>query len=236
MGWYYSGMAPLTQEKTLAGAGNEPARLLAFGDIHGCRTALQALLAQVVPRETDQLVFLGDYIDRGPDSAGVIDELLVLQARFPHSVFLRGNHEQMLIDVLAGENPITFLFNGGDKTIASYEARGGWPPPREHRRFLDSLPALYRAEGFVFVHAGLRPGTPLADQRPDDLLWIRQEFLESSGDWGETVVFGHTHREDPLLEEHRIGLDTGCVYGGRLTCCDVFTRRCWQAVGLGAGG
>ena len=235
MGWYYSGMAPLTQEKTLTGAGNEPARLLAFGDIHGCRSALQALLAQVALRETDQLVFLGDYIDRGPDSAGVIDELLALQARFPHSVFLRGNHEQMLIDVLAGENLTTFLFNGGDKTIASYEARGGWPPPRKHRRFLESLPAIYRAEGFVFVHAGLRPGTPLADQDPDDLLWIRQEFLDSSDDWGEIVVFGHTPREEPLLTAARIGLDTGCVYGGRLTCCDVLTRRCWQVVGHKAG-
>ena len=204
-------------------------RLLAFGDIHGCRTELLALLAQVSPGAGDQLVFLGDYVDRGPDSAGVIDDLLAVRARFPASVFLRGNHEQMLLDVLAGADPTTFLFNGGGRTIASYEARGGWPPPGEHRLFLENLPLLYRSAGFVFVHAGLRPGTPLAEQGADDLLWIRQEFLECPDDWGATVVYGHTPRDAPLFEPGRIGLDTGCVYGGRLTCCDVLTRRCWQS-------
>jgi len=216
-------------ETIIPGGGNR--RLLAIGDIHGCRTALQDLLAHVAPTVHDQLVFLGDYVDRGPDSAGVIDDLLALRKRFPASVYLRGNHEQMLLDVLAGADPVTFLLNGGGKTIASYQRRGGWPLPAEHRRFLEALPSLYQSEDFIFVHAGLRPGTPLAEQGPDDLLWIRHEFLDSADGWGETVVFGHTPREEPLLEEHRIGLDTGCVYGGRLTCCDVLTRRCWQVAG-----
>lgn len=219
-----------------ASSDRSPQRLLAFGDIHGCLTALQELLTRVSPSEDDQLVFLGDYVDRGPDSAGVIGELLALRARWPRSVFLRGNHEQMLLDVLGGENPTTFLFNGGRNTIASYQARGGWPPSREHRLFLETLPMRYETDGFIFVHAGLRPGTPLAEQDPDDLLWIRQEFLDSSDDWGKSVVFGHTPRKEPLLASTRIGLDTGCVYGGHLTCCDVLTRRCWQVVGLRAGG
>ncbi|MCM2264320.1 MAG: serine/threonine protein phosphatase [Desulfuromonadales bacterium] len=214
--------------RSLADCEHGPARLLAFGDIHGCRRPLAALLEQVAPTADDQLVFLGDYIDRGPDSAGVIDDLLELRARFPRTVYLRGNHEQMLIEVLAGGNPATFLFNGGKKTIASYRARGAWPPSADHLEFFEQLPLLYATERFIFAHAGLRPDLPLAEQSPDDLLWIRAEFLDSSYNWGETVVFGHTPREKPLLAENRIGLDTGCVYGGRLTCSDVLTRQIWQ--------
>lgn len=207
----------------------QPDRLLAIGDIHGCRRQLQGLLAQVKPAAGDRLVFLGDYVDRGPDSAGVIADLIALGKTFPGSIFLRGNHEEMLLDVVAGNDPSTFLFNGGGRTIASYQALGGWPPPAEHLAFLGSLPTAYETECFIFVHAGLLPGIPLAEQRPDDLLWIRGEFLGSDYDWGKPVVFGHTPRERPLLEPGRIGLDTGCVYGGTLTCCDVLTRRCWQS-------
>lgn len=204
-------------------------RLLAIGDIHGCLEPLRALLARVAPAPDDQLVFLGDYVDRGPDSAGVIEELLALRVQLPHTVFLRGNHEQMLLEVLAGHDPLTFLFNGGDQTIASYRARGGWPPPASHVNFLNTLPTRYETAGFVFVHAGLRPGVAVAHQSPDDLLWIRQEFLQSTEDWGKTVVFGHTPRETVWMSKTRIGLDTGCVYGGCLTCCDVLTGRCWQS-------
>lgn len=209
--------------------GRPVSRLLAVGDIHGCLGPLRALLLVVAPTADDQLVFLGDYIDRGPASAEVIDELLALRERFPASVFLRGNHEQMLLDVLAGEDPDTFLGNGGGKTIASYRARGGWPPPVEHLAFFEQLPTLYATGAYIFVHAGLRPGLPPQEQRPADLLWIRQEFLTSDYAWGSTVVFGHTPRETPLLTAARIGLDTGCVYGGRLTCCDVLTGQIWQA-------
>lgn len=206
-----------------------PARLLAIGDIHGCRRSLADLLGRVAPTADDHLVFLGDFIDRGPDSAGVIDDLLELRARFPGTDFLRGNHEQMLLDVLAGGDPSTFLFNGGDKTIASYRARNAWPPPAEHQEFFNQLPACLVTERFIFVHAGLRPGLPLQGQHSDDLLWIRHEFLDSDYAWGKPIVFGHTPREEPLLTESRIGLDTGCVYGGRLTCCDVLSRLYWQS-------
>lgn len=205
-----------------------PGRLLAFGDIHGCRNALRELLAQVAPTADDRLVFLGDYVDRGPDSAGVIDDLLVLRERFPATVFLRGNHEQMLLDVLAGDNPATFLANGGGKTIVSYRAGRGWPPPPEHLAFFAELPAMHITDRFIFAHAGLRPGVPVDRQLPTDLLWIRHEFLDSPYDWGKPVVFGHTPRQEPLLTMSRIGLDTGCVYGGKLTCCDVLTRTVWQ--------
>lgn len=205
-----------------------PGRLLAFGDIHGCRQALGELLTQVAPTADDRLVFLGDYVDRGPDSAGVIDDLLALREHFPATVFLRGNHEQMLLDVLAGDNPATFLANGGGKTIASYRAGRGWPPPPEHLAFFEELPAIHTTGRFIFAHAGLRPGVPVGRQLPADLLWIRHEFLDNPYDWGQTVVFGHTPRQEPLLTMSRIGLDTGCVYGGKLTCCDVLNRKIWQ--------
>lgn len=207
-----------------------PHRLLAIGDIHGCRMQLRALLDKVIPGKDDQLVFLGDYIDRGPDSAGVVEDLLNLQEHLPNTVFLCGNHEQMLIDVLAGSDPATFLFNGGAQTIASYQKTlGTWPPPAIHQAFFQSLRTNYETEQFIFVHAGLRPGLPLAQQNREDLLWIRAEFLWSEADWGKTVVFGHTPRQEVLLGKHRIGLDTGCVYGGCLTCCDVLSRQCWQS-------
>jgi serine/threonine protein phosphatase 1 len=204
-------------------------RLLAIGDIHGCLSQLCTLLDQVAPTTHDQLVFLGDYVDRGPDSAGVVETLLELRARLPHTVFLRGNHEQMLLDVLGGDDPAIFLINGGEQTIASYRKRGGWPPPAAHQDFYRNLTYSFETEKFIFVHAGLRPGTPLARQHPADLLWIRQTFLSSDEDWGKTVVFGHTPRQTVLVSKTRIGLDTGCVYGGRLTCCEVLSGHCWQS-------
>ena len=203
-------------------------RLLAVGDIHGCRSLLDELLEEVAPEDRDQLVFLGDYVDRGPDSRGVIERLLELRDRWPQTVFLRGNHEQMFLDYLEDRQRLPFLINGGQTTLESYG--GGSMPaiPDRHRDFLNSLPTSYVRGDFIFVHAGLRPGTPLADQDEEDLLWIRGEFLDSDFDWGKTVVFGHTHLEKPFVAERRIGVDTGAVYGKVLTCCDVRSRRFWQ--------
>lgn len=204
-------------------------RLLAIGDIHGCLSELNSLLGKTGPNDQDQLVFLGDYIDRGPDSAGVIEELLRIQDKWPRTVFLCGNHEQMLLDYLSGSNKALFLANGGMETMVSYQTKVGWPPPASHQQFLNSLCDRYETAGFIFVHAGLRPGIALKDQVRDDLLWIRTDFLESDYDWGKPVVFGHTPRQEPLLTRSRIGLDTGCVYGRKLTCCDLLSGRIWQA-------
>lgn len=204
-------------------------RLLAVGDIHGCLRQLTELLAQVAPTDLDQVVFLGDYVDRGPDSAGVIDYLINFAGSFPATVFLRGNHEQMFADYLAGRDPSAFLINGGLKTLASYHKLGQWPVPATHRAFLDALRSSYETPDFIFVHAGMRPGIPLAEQDDLDLAWIRREFISSDYDWGKPVVYGHTPVEEPVLSDKRLGLDTGCVYGRRLTCCEVRTRRIWQA-------
>lgn len=204
-------------------------RLLAIGDIHGCLRQLEELLGRVAPTDRDRVVFLGDYVDRGPDSAGVIDCLIEFGRTFPATVFLRGNHEQMFTDYLEGRDPAAFLLNGGLQTLGSYHDRGLWPIPRGHRDFLADLVDSYQVDDCIFVHAGLRPGVPLADQDPRDLLWIRREFIDSDYDWGKIVIYAHTPLEEPFLSETRMGLDTGCVYGRRLTCCEVRTRQCWQA-------
>lgn len=204
-------------------------RLLAVGDIHGCLDQLHALLDQVAPAPEDRVVFLGDYIDRGPASAGVIDYLIEFSETSPSSIFLRGNHEQMFVEFLDGRDAEMFLINGGLKTLDSYRTHGLWPIPSSHRRFFETLRNYYETEDHIFVHAGLRPGIPLAEQESADLLWIRREFITSDYDWGKTVVYGHTPHMEPLLSDSRLGLDTGCVYGRQLTCCDVLTRRIWQA-------
>jgi len=204
-------------------------RLLAVGDIHGCLSDLQRLMARVEPQASDQVVFLGDYIDRGPDGRGVIDYLLSFGRRFPRSVFLKGNHEAMFLDFLAGRNQALYLFNGGGTTLESYQEQAGIRIPRAHLDFLASLETSFSTEEFIFVHAGLRPGVPLDEQQEHDLLWIRDEFIYSDYDWGQTVVFGHTPLQEPFCTDNKIGLDTGAVYGRALTCCDVRQRRFWNS-------
>lgn len=205
-------------------------RLLAIGDIHGCRDQLQGLLNQVAPTVNDRLVFLGDYIDRGDDSPGVLDDLLALQRQLPKTVFLKGNHEQMLLEYLAGDLGIGYLLNGGSATLQQYGRRGTPRLPPSHRDFLGNLQLSWRQDGFLFVHAGLKPGVAIADQSENDLLWIRQEYLSHPDpcEWGVVVVHGHTPQQEVTLESCRIGLDTGAVYGRRLSCCDVLTRQTWQ--------
>ncbi|MDH3455101.1 MAG: serine/threonine protein phosphatase, partial [Desulfuromonadales bacterium] len=190
---------------------------------------LKALLAQVVPTPADQVLFLGDYVDRGPASAGVIDYLIEFSRSFPATLFLRGNHEQMFTDYLDGRDPTAFLMNGGLMTLNSYQSSGQWPVPPAHRAFIANLIDYYETDDYIFAHAGLRPGIPLAEQDSNDLLWIRREFIGSDYDWGKAVVFGHTPFQEPLLTETRLGLDTGCVYGRQLSCCEVRTRQIWQA-------
>lgn len=184
-----------------------------IGDIHGCLKPLQRLMAQVRPSEADELIFLGDYVDRGPDSRGVIDYLLTVQGRH---TFLMGNHERMFLDFVQGKERSLFLYNGGTATIESY---GGLRRiPATHLTFLDRLKLYYETDDYLFVHAGIRPGIPLEEQDESDLLWIREEFYAHSGHYPKTVVFGHTPMREVLMENDRIGIDTACVYGNKLTC------------------
>lgn len=200
--------------------------LYVIGDLHGCLAPLQRLLEHLEPDPArDTLIFVGDYIDRGPDSKGVVDYLLSLRGRFPAErlIFLKGNHEAMFLDFLAGKDRELFLFNGGASTLEDYWGKD-WSQaeklvlPPDHALFYQELRPFYATDDYLFVHGGLRPGVPLEEQTEEDLLWIRGEFIASSEDFGRRVVFGHTPFRQPLILPNKIGIDTGLVYGNFLTC------------------
>lgn len=203
--------------------------ILAVGDLHGRGDLLRQLLNEALPAQPPdtQLVFLGDYIDRGPDSQGVLRVLMALKERRPETVLLLGNHERMLLDALQGQRVEMFMQNGGLETLRSY----GLTPermremPASHVEFLRGLPLWHESQDYIFVHAGLRPGVPLAGQQERDLLWIRGEFIYGQGDFGKTVVFGHTHFEQALQIPGLIGIDTGAGFGRALTCVKLPERQ-----------
>ena len=170
----------------------------------------------------DQLIFIGDYIDRGSSSLEVVDYLIDLKKRLPATIFLKGNHEDMLENYLNGSDRFTYLLNGGQRTLDAYLNRpdnpGEYPVPPAHLKFFKSLHLYHQTDDYIFVHAGLRKKVPLESQKTIDLLWIRDEFIFSDFDFGKRVIFGHTPFKEPLVQTHKIGIDTGAVYGNRLTC------------------
>jgi serine/threonine protein phosphatase 1 len=210
-------------------------RVYAVGDVHGCLdrlTTMHVLIAEDLaarPIVTPVLVHLGDLIDRGPDSAGVVGLLSAVPpiAGLP-TVNLMGNHEQMMLDALFAKDigPASlWMDNGGEPSLLSWNVpRGAGVPlwadhiPPGHLRFLRELKASHRIGPYFFVHAGVRPGVPLARQTLDDMLWIREPFLSYADDLGAVVVHGHTPRAEPEIRRNRIGIDTGAVMGGKLTC------------------
>lgn len=194
-----------------------------IGDIHGCSSALSELLALVEERATS-FVFLGDYIDRGPDSKGVIDLLLEFRTRHPRTITLMGNHEMMLLEYLHGRDEDFFLHAGGRETLASYGISPDTGPesvakqlPATHLKFFKELPLLWEDQHGLYVHAGLEPGVDLNRQAAACCLWIRDEFIRSMHWFGKPVLFGHTVFKKPLVQRNKIGIDTGAVYGGQLT-------------------
>ena len=210
-------------------------RVYAIGDVHGCLDRLRAihdLIAEdLAARPVDEavLVHVGDYVDRGPDSAGVV-ALLAAGAPVPNvlTVNLMGNHEHMMLAALAtGETETTelWLANGGADTLQSWGVPRSaqpreWPTylPMPHLMFLRDLALRHEVGGYLFVHAGIRPGIPLDRQSRHDLMWIREPFLSWSELFGPVVVHGHTPRQEPVVRPNRIGIDTGAVMGGVLTC------------------
>ncbi len=202
-------------------------RVFIVGDIHGCLDMLERLLDKIDwnPDCGDRLIFLGDYIDRGENSKGVLDLLVDISARSPFVQFLIGNHEHIFLEYLNTGKISTFLLNGGDATLESYRrdesSEGGVEIPHDHIAFLRSLEHWIELEDYYVVHAGFRPGIDLEKQAFEDLIWIRDAFIFSNYDFGKKIVFGHTPFHEPLLEKNKIGLDTGAVYGNKLTCLEL---------------
>ncbi|RUL87413.1 metallophosphoesterase [Tautonia sociabilis] len=218
-------------------------RLLALGDIHGCLAALDAVLDAARIGPDDTLVTLGDYVDRGPDSRGVIDRLIALESRC-RLVPLRGNHDLMFADGLATfcrdpdrfaepwSSPIlmTWLECGGFETIESYGGLDAVPP--EHAAFLGRLRNWHETDRFLFVHANYDPDSPLDGQPEDLLLWTSlREFEPGPHRSGKPVVVGHTSQKNGeiLDRDHVLCLDTYCYGGGWLTLIDLGSGALWQA-------
>ena len=204
--------------------------ICAVGDIHGSLSKLRTLIArcrQYADGRPMTFVFLGDYIDRGPDSAGVVRCLMDLQSAAPdHVIALKGNHEAMALGVIDGAfRQHDWLVQGGAATLRSYGAERASELPRAHVEWLRSLPLCHDDSRRLFVHAGINPARPLDAQVEHDLLWIREPFLSDRRDFGRLIVHGHTPSETgaPDLRTNRLNLDTGAVFGGPLTAA-VFGR------------
>jgi len=211
-------------------------KIFAIGDIHGCFDKLQRLILEIkADPANDTLVFICDYIDRVDGGRDVVDYILKLKKTFQNVICLRGNHESMLLRFLDGVEDDIYLANGGFATLKAYGiSRSDTPKvrkkkiPPDHLKFFKSLLPYYETDQFIFVHAGLIPGRELNEQSLYDMQWIRQTFIDSDDDFGKQVVFGHTHFSEPLVEDNKIGIDTGAVYGGRLTCVELPALKFYQ--------
>ena len=227
----------------------EGERVYAVGDVHGCADQFGALLAAIDaddaargPADT-MLVLLGDLIDRGPDSRGVVERAMRLAAS-PRFALLKGNHEEMLLRAATGHRPSLQLFNryGGRETLMSYgvdaaaydeasfeelEALIVAAVPAAHRAFLDAGKPHLTIGDYLFVHAGIRPGISLAEQVGADLRWIRDPFLSHRGPHEAFVIHGHTITAEPDVQSNRIGIDTGAYAGGPLTAIGLEGGERW---------
>ncbi len=204
----------------------ESERLFIVGDIHGCLDPLKRMMDKIDWRpEEDGLIFLGDYIDRGVDSRGVVDYIIEISNSSPLVQCLMGNHENILLDFLSSGDPRLLLLNGGMTTLESYqvEEKGEKEAliPPEHVAFFESLFLYIELDEYYVVHAGFRPGVEVEKQATEDLIWIREPFIFSDYDFGKKVIFGHTPLAEPLVMDNKIGLDTGVVYGNKLTCLEI---------------
>jgi len=203
-----------------------------IGDIHGYFHRLVNLFNKLTKlvKDADTIIFLGDYIDRGPHSYEVIDFLIqISRTAGLNSVFLKGNHEDMFLTYLRGEDSSgAYMINGGDATMRSYIAHCGvFELPEHHRDFFNNLALYYEGDDFIAVHAGLNPGIDSMEEQVDyELLWIREKFFRADKRWDKTIIFGHTpvsyieHDGQLYVDNERniIGIDSGVIFGNQLTC------------------
>jgi serine/threonine protein phosphatase 1 len=206
--------------------------LYAIGDIHGSLQKLRDLLTlceRHADGRTATFIFLGDYIDRGPDSRGVIEALIELQSQRPDRfIALKGNHEAVAVEIADGEtDPASWLREGGTATLRSYRIDDVRDLPPEHLAWLRALPLRHDDGERFFVHAGIDPDKPIGAQSDHDLIWIREPFLSDARDHGRLIVHGHTPQLDgmPDFRGNRLNLDTGAVFGGALTAAAFGTAR-----------
>lgn len=228
-------------------------RLYAIGDVHGRIDLLDTLLAMIDADDRArgpaqrQIVFLGDLIDRGHDSAGVVDRALRLSSELPNTRFLMGNHEEVFLKALDGDDrALRFLCRfGGRETILSYGLTQTdydrltfeelMPVlidlvPESHREFLRGFEDVVVAGDYAFVHAGIRPGVPIDAQQVGDLRWIREPFLDHNGPLEKVIVHGHTITPEVEMRGNRIGIDTGAYESGRLTALGLENAERWALV------
>ncbi|WP_020402007.1 metallophosphoesterase family protein [Gracilimonas tropica] len=204
------------------------ADMIAIGDIHGCNNTCKSLLHQLDEEYHTKptYVFLGDYTDRGPDSKDVVDQLLAFEEDHD-CVFIRGNHDQMLLDAYENGHWELWMANGGSTTLRNYDSSPGqFDLPESHYRFFSETKWYWETEHFFFVHAGLNPNKTIRENLEDEndreeLIWQRSHLHAQTTKWEKTVVFGHTPVLEPLVRDAMIGIDTGCVYNrdglGKLT-------------------
>lgn len=197
-------------------------RTIVVGDIHGCCQELKQLISELIkckkynPKK-DRLIFLGDYIDRGDDPRGVIRYIRQLQEKYNNVIALMGNHEDMMINYVNGDKDSYWEYNGYEKTLKSY---AGYPDDfKDDYKWVKTLPLYFEDEHHIYVHAGIDPKIPMEKQNRNTLLWVRDRFIYSYSNFSKPVIFGHTPELAGVYSTlaGNIGIDTGCVFGGKLT-------------------
>lgn len=225
-------------------------RVYAIGDVHGRNDLLKNLLEKIIRDDGErgegasEIIFLGDLVDRGPDSAGVIETAMQIKKDLGDVRFLLGNHEEVYLSAVTGSEKATRFFNriGGKETILSYDisakeyidmdnaALAAHLPgliPASHVEFVKSFEDQIIIGDYAFVHAGIRPGVPLSEQKPKDLRWIREEFLSSKDVHEKVIVYGHTINDEVVEKGNRIGIDTGAYYTEKLTAIGLEGSERW---------
>lgn len=206
-------------------------RIIAIADIHGCSLALAALIKLIDPKPDDTIIPLGDFVDRGIDSRGVLDQLIELRNRC-NLVPILGNHDQMMLHARDGRSDFQFWLNcGGDAALDSYGSSGKLDLiPRSHIQFLQSCHSYFETETHIFLHANFKPDVPLEQLDDHTLRWLSlRDFVSPKPHCsGKTVVVGHTPQSEILDLGYLICLDTGCCNGGWLTALEVNTKQRWQ--------